>query len=100
MSTFVVVKSKSELCNRATYIREFKLTFFAFKKIYHIVRITIQRAFKNVKCHMYVYIYIYTYIYIYYKIGKVIWRCKQKEFKQQILNKKKLKRPLVQKYVT
>ena len=49
MSTLIVVKSKSKLCNRSTYIREFKLTVFAFKKIYHIVRITIQRAFKNVK---------------------------------------------------
>ena len=38
MSTFVVVKSKSKLCNRTTYIREFKLTLFAFKKIYYITR--------------------------------------------------------------
>ena len=29
---FMVVKSKSKLCNYTTYIREFKLTFFAFKK--------------------------------------------------------------------
>ena len=42
MSTFKIVKSKSKLCNRTTYIREFKRTFFAFKKIYHIIRITIQ----------------------------------------------------------
>ena len=49
MSTFIVVKSKSELRNGTTYITEFKLTFFAFKKIYPIVRITTQRAFKNVK---------------------------------------------------
>ena len=31
ISTFIAVISKSELCNRSTYIREFKLTF-AFKK--------------------------------------------------------------------
>ena len=37
------------ICIRTTYIREFKLIFFAFKKIDHIVRI---------------YIYIYIYIYI------------------------------------
>ena len=34
-SAFIVIKSKSKLCNCATYISEFKLTFFAFKKIYH-----------------------------------------------------------------
>ena len=49
MNTFIVVKSKSKLSNRTAYIRKFKLTFFAFKNIYHIVRITIQRIFKNVK---------------------------------------------------
>ena len=32
MSTFIVVKSKLKLCNRATYIREFKLTFFHSKR--------------------------------------------------------------------
>ena len=31
ISTFIAIISKSELCNRSTYIREFKLTF-AFKK--------------------------------------------------------------------
>ena len=49
MSTFIVIKSKSKLCNRTIYIRKFKLTFFAFRKIYHIVRITVHLAFKNVK---------------------------------------------------
>ena len=49
MSTFIVVKSKPKLCNRTTCIKEFQLTFFEFKKIHDIVRITIQRAFKNVK---------------------------------------------------
>ena len=49
MSTFIVIKSKSKLCNRTTYIREFKMTFFAFKKLYHIVQITVARAFKDVK---------------------------------------------------
>ena len=48
MSTFIVVKSKSKLCNRATYIREFKLTFFA-------------------------YIYIYIYIYKHQSCSKITW---------------------------
>ena len=55
MRAFIVVKSKSKLCNCTTYIRELKLTFFAFKKIYHIVVITIQRAFKNVKSFFWLY---------------------------------------------
>ena len=46
---FLVVKSKSNFCNCTTYTREFKLTFFASKNICHIVGITIQKSFKNVK---------------------------------------------------
>ena len=49
MSTFIVVKSKSKLCNGTIYVREFKLTFFVFKKIYHIARITIQRTLRMSK---------------------------------------------------
>ena len=30
---FMVVKTKSKFCNYTTYIREFKLTFFALKKL-------------------------------------------------------------------
>ena len=32
LHAFMVVNCKSKLCNYTTYIREFKLTFFAFKK--------------------------------------------------------------------
>ena len=45
-----------------------------------------QRVFKNVKCHMCIYIYIYIYN---YKIGKVIWRFKQKNLNKTFKKKKK-----------
>ena len=49
LSAYIVLKSKSNVTNCNSYIREFKLTFSVFKKIYYIVGTAIQKTFKNIK---------------------------------------------------